>query len=113
MDTCSMHCGQFTDVDKAVFDKQSQALEKLFGLVEYDEPTRSLHLCGARNVSDLPGDLTEVFDALSRLPGRQGGGRIMINCEGVFEVCYFRHGLWKLEAVTVPPDPFEGVHHAD
>lgn len=112
MDTCSMHCGRFSGVAKDAYEAHSEALQTLFGLVEYDEESQELNLCGARGVSDLPGDLTQIFDALSKLPGDKGRGRIMINCNGAFEVCYFRHGMWKLEAVAVPPDPFDGVHYA-
>lgn len=111
-DTCSLHCGEFYGVGEEAFSNNKAFLEELFGLVEFDPEQGTLRLCGARGVSDLPSDLTKILDTLSHLPGETGKGRIMLHCERLFEVCYFRHRMWKLEAIGMPEDPFDGVRHA-
>lgn len=111
-DTCSLHCGQFSGVSETAFLEAEQSLTAIFKLVDYDKASRTLRLCGARDISDTPGTLAPLLDTLSRLPDAGGKGRLMLNCAGIIEVCYFRHKMWKLEAVPMPPDPFDGVHHA-
>jgi len=111
-ETCSMHCGHFFDVDEKAFGAAKARLEGLFNLVEYDAASGALNLCGARNVSDSPAELTKIFDELSRLLGKSGRGRLMINCGGMFEACFFRHKMWKLMAIGMPEDPFDGLHTA-
>lgn len=112
-ETCSMHCGHFFGVDAQAFAKGKARLEGLFSLVEYEPDEGALSLCGARNVSDSPSELTKIFDELSLLLGPEGKGRLMINCGGLFEACYFRHRMWKLMSVGMPEDPFEGLRIAD
>ncbi|BBD08169.1 hypothetical protein [Desulfovibrio ferrophilus] len=112
-ETCSMHCGNFTGVDDKAFAKRKGYLDDLFNLVEYEADTGALNLCGARGVSDSPADLTSIFDELARVLGKTGKGRLMINCGGLFEACYFRAGMWKLMAIGMPEDPFDGLHLTD
>lgn len=112
-ETCSMHCGHFSGVDAQAFDTHKVRLEGLFSLVEYDAGSGSLNLCGARNVNDSPAELTSIFDELSRLLGPEGKGRLMVNCGSHFEACFFRSKMWKLMALGMPDDPFDGLHITD
>jgi len=104
-----MHCGNFQGVDTKAFAHRQDYLKGLFNLVEFDADKGVLNLCGARGVSDSPSDLTSIFDELSRVLGKNGKGRLMINCGGLFEACFFRSGMWKLMTVGMPDDPFEGL----
>lgn len=63
--------------------------------------------------SDSPSDLTSISGELPRVLGKNGKGRLMINCGGLFEVCFFRPGMWKLMGLGMPEDPFEGPHVDD
>ena len=38
---------------------------------------------------------------------------MMVNCDGRFEACFFRPKMWKLMAVGMPDDPFEGLRITD
>lgn len=112
-DTCSMHCGHFTGVPKDAFEKEKASLGKIFESVRYEDDTQSLHLCGARELSDSPKDLSEILDTLASLLSEDGKGQIMMRCEGLTEVCYFRRKMWKLAGIDLPPDPFEGIRYVD
>ena len=112
-ETCSMHCGHFSGIDAQALAQSKGRLEELFSLVEYDAGTGALSLCGARNVEDSPANLTAIFDELSQLLGPGGKGRMMVNCDGRFEACFFRSKMWKLMAVGMPEDPFEGLRITD
>jgi len=111
-ETCSLHCGQFSSVSEDTFRKQRTYLKSIFSLVEYDATQGVLNLCSARDVSDMPDELAGILDTLSTLPALEGKGRIMLKCSGVFEICFFRHRMWKLESVGMPADPFEGIRQA-
>jgi len=110
-DMCSMHCGHLSGVSKQAFDKARAALEKLFEAVRYEAEYEMLHVCGAREIEDSPGKLSEILDMLAGLLSEKGKGHIMMRCEGITEVCYFRRNMWKLAGIELPPDPFEGIHY--
>lgn len=108
---CSMHCGHFNGVSKEAFEQAKSALDGLFEAVRYEAEFETLHVCGARGIEDSPGKLSEIFDMLAGLLSETGKGHIMMRCEGITEICYFRRNMWKLAGIELPPDPFEGIHY--
>ena len=106
---CSLNCGTFKGVDPEALDSKKNQLEEIFSLVAHDSQSKTLQLCGARNVAHDPDRLVEIFDMLSTLLTATGKGQILLTCDTT-EICYFRHRMWKLMAVHVPDDPFEGLH---
>lgn len=106
---CSLNCGTFRGVDKDAYAAEKKNLASIFSLVEYDGDSDLLQLCGARNVAHDPDQLTSIFNTLSTLLTDKGKGQVMLTCDTT-EVCFFRRKMWKLMAVHVPEDPFEGLH---
>lgn len=109
---CSLHCGHFFGVSENAFKEQEKYLKDLFNHVDFDAPSRSLDVTGARNVNHDPDVLIQIFNTLSNLLEEHGKGRLMLVCDDT-EVCFFRRGKWKLMAIQMPEDPFDGVVYAD
>jgi hypothetical protein len=107
---CSLHCGSFGGVSKGDFEKNAKFLRGLFDYVHYDEEAERLEVTGARDIADIPDEITKIFNGLARLLKEGGRGKIMLQCEAS-EICYFRRNMWKLMSIHIPPDPFDDIHH--
>jgi hypothetical protein len=100
-------------VDESAYENEKSELGNMFESVRYDKEMQALDVCGARELSDRPKELSNILDKLASLLSDGGKGHIMMRCEGLTEICYFRRNMWKLVGIDLPPDPFEGIHHVE
>lgn len=111
-DTCTLSCGFFEGIDPESYTEREPRLQKTFSHMQLDGKSGTLDICGAKDMAHDPGQLSEIFDTLSKILGPRGKGRILLTCETT-EICYFRRNMWKLLPVPVPDDPFENIRYVE
>lgn len=109
-DKCTLSCGLFEGIDPDSFQANKSHLQSLFHHIRFDQETKTLDICGAKDLEHDPDKLSRILDRLSTILAPQGKGQILLTCETT-EICYFRQNMWKLMPIHIPEDPFENIHY--